>query len=987
MARLRPVIPVLLAATILLGGGLFLQRDRIPESFSLSSTVPFENLSKAARGADGSFAVVFDSNKRIARTGADGALIYLVPARNDPEKGFFFANEIAFDPAGNLYVASTYIDTETLTVDREAIVRFSPEGRPEAVVYALEHSPDRYTDNIGTIRSLQWTPDGLRFCRVQADGIHGVRVDPAGGAPAEETVTPLAHADDNVIYAAISADGRELAYSTAATEIYAGAPGAALAKRYDGRNLPDEVQSIPSDLHYLDGELVFSDLGRDAIVKLTGPDAAEPLFDKAIALAHGYADDFYECKSFQIGADDLVLPNNGKVVHFRTAAPAAIRTQDRAQGDAALWVRRAAIWLQLATFAVLALALVFLAIRHASPDGRRMAKQVALVGLMIGTAVGITTYMIFNNMNRRLEEEARNNLRGYLAVGQIVVDAGAVDRIQHVKHYMNADYQAVLKQLCQTITRNGAIDPSTYSGIYKTFGDKLSALAYHDGLRGIFYPYDYQYAKSIYARVAETGEPYVGEVVDIYGTWLNGVVPLVSSNGATVGLLEVGVDQSAQREANRALFKSTLMDLAMVLFVLLFVFFEIGFFSSHVMDRADRSDAAGQRYDEGALRFTSFLAITGVFLSASFLPLYIKSLAPAVGRFPDLIIGLPMAIETLCGALVALLYGHVRFRAGLKTDVVLGCLAIAGGMAATGLAPTYDLLIAGRVVVGMGMGLLMIAFRTYFLIEPDEGKKESGIIALTAGVIAGINVGSVSGGMLAARVGMKPTFWIQAALLVLAAAAALALVRPRRRPPPNGRAAGAPTPGAFLRDRAVWSFFVFIFLPVTACGLFLGFLFPLFAEEQGCSINEIGLAFMLFGAASVYLGPALTRLTTALFGARRAMPVGALTMTAALLLFAAFQSLGAAYATIILFGLTESLVFNQGMSYYSSLPSVRRFGADKAMGVYNVFESGGEALGPMVFGLAASLSLGLGIAAIAAALGAGAALFWALGPRNGGDRP
>ena len=346
-----------------------------------------------------------------------------------------------------------------------------------------------------------------------------------------------------------------------------------------------------------------------------------------------------------------------------------------------------------------------------------------------------------------------------------------------------------------------------------------------------------------------------------------------------------------------------------------------------------------------------------------------------------------MAIETLCGALVALLYGHVRFRAGLKTDVVLGCLAIAGGMVATALAPTYDLLIAGRVGVGMGMGLLMIAFRTYFLIEPDEGKKESGIIALTAGVIAGINVGSVSGGMIAARIGMQPVFGIQAVLLVLAAIAALALVRPRRRPPPNGRAAGAPTPGAFLRDRAVWSFFVFIFLPVTACGLFLGFLFPLFAEEQGCSINEISLAFMLFGAASVYLGPALTRLTTALFGARRAMPVGALTMTAALLLFAAFQSLGAAYATIILFGLTESLVFNQGMSYYSSLPSVRRFGADKAMGVYNVFESGGEALGPMVFGLAASLSLGLGIAAIAAALGAGAAIFWALGPRNGGTPP
>jgi len=233
---------------------------------------------------------------------------------------------------------------------------------------------------------------------------------------------------------------------------------------------------------------------------------------------------------------------------------------------------------------------------------------------------------------------------------------------------------------------------------------------------------------------------------------------------------------------------------------------------------------------------------------------------------------------------------------------------------------------------------------------------------------------------------MRPTFFVQAGLLALAAVAALALVRNRRRAAPNGRDAGAPTPGAFLRDRAVWGFFVLIFLPVTACGLFLGFLFPLFAEAQGRTINEISLAFMLFGAASVYLGPSLTRLTTVLFGARRAMPVGALIMTAALLLFAAFQTLAAAYATIILFGLTESMVFNQGLSYYSSLPSVRRFGEDKAMGVYNVFESGGEALGPMAFGLAASLSLGLGIAAIAATLGAGAAIFWALGPRNG-SRP
>ena len=580
MVRPSPSLPILLAATLLLGGALFVQRDRIPESFSLSDVVPFEQLSKAARCADGSFAAVFDSNKRIARVDADGALIHLIPARNDPEKGFYFANEIAFDPAGRLYVASTYLDTATLAVNREAVVRFSPEGRPEAVLHAIVHDPAQYVDNIGTIRSLQWTPDGLRFCRAEADGIHSLRIDPGDGRTLEELVTPYPGEAPSVIYATISADGRELAYSTAATEIYAGAPGAIPTKRYDGRELPDDVQSIPADLHYLGAELHFSDLGRDAILRLTGANAATATFDRAIAAAGGYADDFFECKAFQIEPGHLTLANHGKAVFCPLAGGGAIRTCDRAQGNTTLWAKRAAIWLQLAAFAGAMLALIVLAIRHASPEGRRLAKQVALVALMIGTAVGITTYMIFNNMSRRLDEEARNNLRGYLAVGQLVVDGDAVDRIRHVKHYMNADYQAVLKQLGQTITREGAIASGTYSGVYKAFGDKLSALAYHDGLRGIFYPYDYQYAESIYAQVARTGQPYVGEIVDIYGVWLNGVVPLKNSAGETVGLLEVGVDQSAQREANRALFKSTLMDLAMVLFVLLFVFFEIGFFSS-----------------------------------------------------------------------------------------------------------------------------------------------------------------------------------------------------------------------------------------------------------------------------------------------------------------------------------------------------------------------------------------------------------------------
>lgn len=977
--RYAPLFLVVLLGV--LGGLLMLQRERIPDSFSLAREVPFVNLSKAVRGADGTFGVVFDSNKRIARVSPDGEILYRIPSRNDPEKGFFFANEIAFDPAGALYVASTFIDTSTLSVNREAVLRFSPEGRHEAVLFSLEHLPEAYTDNIGMIRSLQWTPEGLRFCILGEEGIRSLRLDPADGALLGEALTPSPVPLSGLIYATVSEDGGKVAFTTAATEIYTAEAGGEPVKRYDGRELPGEEFSIPSDIHYQGGELYFSDLGRDAILRWTGSNEAGPVFDEAMAGKLGYDDAFFECKSFQMTAGHLVLPNNGKVVHLRTEGEPSIRILDRARVTAELWIRRAVVWLLLALIAASALALLGLAVRHATPAGRRMAQQALIVAAMIGAVVGITTTMIFSNMNRRLEQESAKNLRGYLEVGRLVVDAGAVDRIRHVRHYMNGDYQAVLRQLQQTITRDGAIEPGTFSGVYKVVGGKVSALAYHDGLRGIFYPYDYQYEQSVYAEVAESGKPYVGETVDIYGTWLNGVIPLLNEAGETVGFLEVGVDQSAHREANRSLFRKTLIDLAMVLFVLLFIFTEIGFFSSHVLDPSVRNDADSPRYDEGALRFVSFLALSGVFLSASFLPLFSKSLAAPMGRLPfEMVIGLPMAIETLCGAVVALLYGHMRIRTGLKTDMVLGCLIIAGGMAGTAMANTFEHLVAARILTGMGMGLLMIAFRTYFLMETRAAHKESGIIALTAGVVAGINAGSVSGGMLAARFGMKTTFGVQAVLLVLAAAAAAGLIRNRYRSrAAEGSSGGGLSPLGFLFHRAVWSFFVFAFLPITTCGLFLGFLFPLFAESRGLSTAEISLAFMLFGVGSVYLGPSLTRLTTQLFGARRAVPAGALLMAGALLLFARMPTLAIAYVTVVIFGLTDSFVFNQGLSYFSSLPGVRRFGTDKAMGVYNVFESGGEALGPMVFGLAMSLGLGTGLAVIGSTLGLCALAFWAVG--------
>jgi predicted MFS family arabinose efflux permease len=601
-----------------------------------------------------------------------------------------------------------------------------------------------------------------------------------------------------------------------------------------------------------------------------------------------------------------------------------------------------------------------------------MLLVLCMVAITAGTAVG----MVFNNLSSRLNELSKSGLRGYLELGRQLIDADAVERVNQVRHYRNEDYRNLLSQLRRTITRDGKLQTGTYSGIYKVFGNKVTALAYHDGLRGIFYPYDYDYKASIYATVQEKGKVYLGEIADQYGVWQIGVAPILNRQGACVGMLEVGLDMSARKEANRQLLTKTVISIAMILFVVVFIFLEIGFLNSHVFGHIRDRDAAGmQLYDEGVLRFSAYLALSAVFLPVSFLPLFCKSLAPPLGSLPlDVVIGLPMVVETLCGAVVAVIYGHVHHRLGLKTDIVLACLATAAGMAITSQTETYTGLIVGRVVVGMGMGLLMIAFRTYFVIDSDSARRENGIVALTAGVVAGINTGSVSGAMLASRFGERGVFMLQAELLVLAALFTLFMLRNRRRPPIRVGKQALSMRG-FLRSREIWGFFCLAFLPVTACGMFLGFFFPLFAAARGCTEAEIGLAFMLFGLCGVYLGPVLTKITTDAFGAGRSVFVGALIMACGLLFFAYAQTLTAAYVTVLLFGLTDSFIFNQGLGYLCSRRPVARFGEDKALGVYNVFESGGEALGPIMFGLAMSFSLATGVGLIAAMLTLSASLF------------
>ncbi len=111
-----------------------------------------------------------------------------------------------------------------------------------------------------------------------------------------------------------------------------------------------------------------------------------------------------------------------------------------------------------------------------------------------------------------------------------------------------------------------------------------------------------------------------------------------------------------------------------------------------------------------------------------------------------------------------------------KKRLLLSTLALfAGGAAVCAVAGSLELLIVGRVVMGVGGGVVPLAYSVARDELPDDGLSVAlGSIAMTIGLGAG--VGMVLGGFLAEHGGFHWSFVVAALISVLALAAAHAWV-------------------------------------------------------------------------------------------------------------------------------------------------------------------------------------------------------------------
>lgn len=288
-----------------------------------------------------------------------------------------------------------------------------------------------------------------------------------------------------------------------------------------------------------------------------------------------------------------------------------------------------------------------------------------------------------------------------------------------------------------------------------------------------------------------------------------------------------------------------------------------------------------------------FAVGTSAYVVSGLLPLVSAELAVSAAAAGQLTTAFALAYA-LGAPVLAVLTGRWERRTLLVA--ALGTATVGNLLCA--LAPTYPLLLGGRIVAALGAAVLTpgaTAVATQLAGPALRGRAVAAVYGgITLSLVVGVPVGSLLGGPL----GYRGVFLLIAGLC-LAGAVAVRLLMPAVAPAP---AAGLRERIAVAADSRVLAVLAITVLALTAVMGVYSYAAPLLEATAGVSRGTLGLLLLAYGVGAL-VGNSLGGRLADRFGSRRplvASMVGSTVMLAALPLVIT-TSVGAAVA-LFLFG-------------------------------------------------------------------------------------
>jgi MFS family permease len=301
------------------------------------------------------------------------------------------------------------------------------------------------------------------------------------------------------------------------------------------------------------------------------------------------------------------------------------------------------------------------------------------------------------------------------------------------------------------------------------------------------------------------------------------------------------------------------------------------------------------------------------------------------------------AAGTLIASLPA---GFVASRAGPRRTVISGLLMLGCASLVFGLVDKLALLDAARFTQGIAGALIWSGALSWLITAAPEERRGSIIGTALGTAVAGALLGPAIGA-LAASIGTGIVFGS-----VLAITAFLSLQALRLDEPPAPETQSAQEVVATLTSRPVVEAAAFVAVPSVMFGA-IEVLVPLRIDALGGGHGVIAAGFIGGAALESLLAPAAGRLSDRV-GRRLPFVAGLSICAAAMLAFAAVQTLGAVLGALIFTSLGAGLCFAPALTLISDVAEESSLHQGFAAGLSNMAWASGQVVGGVGGGVVAS---------------------------------
>lgn len=917
---------------------LFIIKDNVRNS--LTFKYKLNSPSGIFEGNSGKLYVIDGAKKKVLILDNNLKLINLIKG-NKEKNGFYYASLICDDNNEDIYIADTVYSGQGTIISKERIIKYDAQGNFKENIYEIQYDGAEAPLQYGNILSLDFKDNKLIFILKSKNYIEVITLDPktkvkTGKTYNLENIYPSS-ADLNM-------ESLKPVIVSRKGDIYIAGENNELKIL-----LKSESAGTAWKVDWAENHIYYTDLEAKEIKEISPEGTLKIIYQSEDILytVFGKGENIYSTDY-----SGLITIKNGK-----SRYTTELQTSNK-YIDIFLVIF---ILNTVFSFSYLVFNLLLKVKNILKFDAVQKSLIIIISSLLVSVLVG---YLTFSTMLSYVHKNTIKDLNLFCDILVQSTDTETLKNIDKISDYRGNDYLKVKNELDSKIKKAYGNNIYYYYILYKASDNIIYGVMDYEDTMTSKHPF-YQWEENAYTDVLRHGKSVeISNDESAYGTWSFVLKPIFDKDGKAIAIMEVGINTDEIKKNQKQIILNTVAIISCSVAVMIILMLEVIFIMKY-KERKEKLNTKKNlninfRFPLRSLIFISFFSDS---MQDSFMPILSAKRYEAFFNIPQSIgIALPITLQLMNSALFSFLGGSIIRKAGVKKTMIFGFFSQMAGYIICAYTDSFLGLLAGKSFSGMGMGLIIVVVNTVAAIAKNEADSGTSFGEINAGILAGVTAGVGIGSVVLSLWNYSGVYYVAA--IFICSGLLLVLMGEEYFPSKNKKNTDNMKIHKFILDKKVITFLALVLMPFLVALSYREYFFPLYAQTKGISEANIGYLYLVSGLIVIYTGPVLTNYLIVKFGTKKTLISSSILMCFGTLLFAAMPSLLTAIIGILSLTIAISFGYAVQSTYYTSLPAVSDYGESRAMGVYAVFDSGGQTVGPVIYGAALMLGYQWGMALI-----------------------